>query len=76
MTSAMRTAAERLLDVEAVGLVVLEEDVDLVDAAEEVVEVAHDVLVGAGEVDAEVVGLVVQRVQREVVLHVLQIDER
>jgi hypothetical protein len=69
-------AGECLLDVEAVGLVVLEEHVDLVDAAEEVVQVAHDVLIGAGEVDAEVVGLVVQRVERDVVLHVLQVDER
>jgi hypothetical protein len=76
MTSAMREPLECLLDVEAVGFVVLEEDVDLVDAAEEVVQVAHDVLVGAGEVDAEVIGLVVlERVERDVVLHVLQVDE-
>jgi hypothetical protein len=69
-------AAQGLLDVEAIGFVGLEKDVHLVDAAEEIVQVAHDVLVGAGEEDAEVVGLVVERVQGEVVLRVLQIDER
>ena len=48
---------------------------DLVDAPEEVVEVAHDVLVGAGEEDPEVVGFPVQRVQVQVGLGVLQVDE-
>ena len=38
-------------------LVRIEEDVHLVDAAEEIVQVAHDVLVGADHEKAEVVGL-------------------
>src|SRR5947209_2558937 len=49
-------AGDLFLDVEAAVLVRVEEDVDLVHAAEEVVDIAHDVLVGAGEKDAEVVG--------------------
>ena len=68
-------AAQRFFDVEAVGFIVFEEDVDLVDAAEEVVEVAHDVLIGAGEKHTEVVRFPVERVERDVVLGVLQIDE-
>ena len=48
-------ACDRLLEVVAALLVVIEEHVDLVDAAEEVVDVAHDVLVRAGQEDAEVV---------------------
>ena len=47
---------DRLLEVVAALLVVIEEDVDLVDPAEEVVDVAHDVLVRAREEHAEVVG--------------------
>jgi hypothetical protein len=50
-----------LFDVVAALLVVIEEDVDLVHAAEEVVHVAHDVLVGAGQEDAEVVRLPFER---------------
>jgi hypothetical protein len=59
----------------SVGLVGFEEDVHFVYAAEEVVQVAHDVLVGARQKDAEVVGLVVEGVDGEVGLCVLEIDE-
>ena len=52
-----RVTRDALFDVETVGFVVLEEDVGLVDAAEEVVEVAHDVLVGADHEGTDVVGL-------------------
>ena len=69
------TAAKGFLNVEAVGFIIFEEDVDLVDAAEKIVEVAHDILIRAGEEDAEEVGLPVERVQRDVVLGVLEIDE-
>ena len=70
------TAAERFLDVEAVGFIIFEEDVDLVDTPEEVMEVAHDILICACEENAEEVGLAVERVERDVVLRVLEIDER
>ena len=69
-------AVDRFLDVPAALFVLIEEDVGLVHAAEEVVQVAHDVLVGADEEEAEVVGLAgLEAVQRERVLHVLQVDE-
>src|SRR5947199_7213899 len=47
-------AGDLFFDVEAALLVVVEKDVYLIDAAEEIVDVAHDVLVGAGEKNAEV----------------------
>src|SRR4051812_34104749 len=47
----------------------------LVHAAEQIVQVAHDVLIRAGQKYPEVIRLLVQRVQREEILHVLQIDE-
>ena len=46
-----------------------------VGVAEEVVQVAEDLLVGADQEDAEVVVVVVERVQLEHVLHVAQVDE-
>ena len=70
------TAAEGFLDVEAVGFIIFEEDVDLVDTPEEVMEVAHDILIRAREENTEEVGLAVERVERDVVLRVLEIDER
>ena len=74
-------AFDDFLDVIAGRLVGFEEDVDLVDAAEEVVQVAHDVLVGAHQEEAEVVGLGqavavgVELVQRQRVAHVAQVNE-
>ena len=69
-------AFDRFLDVPAALFVLIEKDVHFVHAAEEVVHVAHDVLIGAHEEEAEVVGLAgLQLVQRQRVLHVLQVDE-
>src|SRR5262245_55926875 len=45
-------ALDDLLDVIPGGFVRLEEDVDLVDASEKIVQVAHDVLIGAHEENA------------------------
>ena len=52
-----RRAGDLLLDVVAAGLVGVGVDVGLGDAAEQVVRVAHDVLVGAHEEEAEEVRL-------------------
>src|SRR5579872_209637 len=63
------------LDVEAALFVRLQIDVHLVDAPEEIVDVAHDVLVRASEEDAEVVGLAVTKVvERNRFADVVQID--
>ena len=57
-------------------LVLIEVDVHFVDAAEEVVEVAHDVLIRAGEEEADVVRLAsMPAVEREGFFHILQVDE-
>ena len=50
-------ALDDFLDIIPRGLIRLEKHMHLVDAPEEVVEVAHDVLIGAHEEDAQVVGL-------------------
>src|ERR1035441_2149160 len=50
-------ALDDLFDIVAGGFVRFEEDVDLVDAAEQVVQVTHDVLVGAHQEEAEVIWL-------------------
>ena len=71
-----RVTGEHLLDVVALVLILIEEDMHLIDAPEEVVEIPHDVLIGAGEENAEVVGLAGSHaVDRECLLHVLEIDE-
>ncbi len=56
-----RRAGQHLLEEVAAGLVGVEVDVRLAHAAEEVVRVAEDVLVGADEEDAEAVRLAGRR---------------
>ena len=57
-------------------LVLIEVDVHFVHAAEEVVEVAHDVLIRAGEEEADVVRLAgMPAVERKGFFHILQVDE-
>ena len=69
-------AGEDFFDIVAGFLVLIEVDVHFVDAAEEVVKVAHDVLIGAGEEEADVVGVAgVPAVEREGFLHILEVDE-
>ena len=69
-------AFDGFLDVPAALFVFIEEDVRLVHPAEKIVQIAHDVLVGAHEEEAEVVRLAgLQLVQRQRVFHVLQVDE-
>ena len=53
-----------------------EADVHRVRVAEEVVQVAEDLLVGADQEHPQVVGLAVDRVQRQRPLHVAAVDER
>ena len=55
--------------------VLVEADVDRVGVAEEVVQVAEDLLVGAEQERAEVVGLAVERVQLQGVADVAEVDE-
>src|SRR5216684_1863674 len=70
-----RLAGNLLFDVEAAFFVLIEEHMDLVDAAKEVMDVAHDVLIGASEKDAEVIGLAVaQLVERQCFADVMEID--
>ena len=48
----------------------------LIDAPEEVVKITHDVLISTGKENTEVVGLAgTDSVDREGLLHVLEIDE-
>ena len=54
---------------------VVEADVHGVRVAEQVVQVAEDLLIGAEEEHAEVVGLAVERVQLQRALDVAQVDE-
>ena len=71
-----RVARDAFFDVEAVGLVVLEEDVGFVHAAEEVVKVAHDVLVGADHEGADIVGLaLLERMESEGLADIFEVDE-
>jgi antitoxin HicB len=60
-------ALDRLLDVPAALLILVEKDMRLVHAPEKIVQVAHDVLIGTHEEKAKVVGLagvaIVDRVQ-------------
>src|SRR5215212_10319744 len=70
-----RLARDLFLDVEAGLFVGIEEDVHLVHAPEEIVDVAHDVLIGAGEEGAEEVRLLgLDLVKRKGVAHVIEID--
>src|ERR1039457_4155346 len=74
-------AFDNLFNVVASRLVGFEEHMDLVDAAEQVVQVPHDVLVCAHQEEPEVVwlGLAVtvgvKRMQRQGVTHVAEVDE-
>src|SRR5882762_9800634 len=69
-------ARDHFLDVEVLRVVVVDEDVHLVHAPEEVVHVAHDVLVGAGQEHAQVVRLAgPERMERDGLVHRLAFDE-
>src|ERR1022692_4669148 len=74
-------ALDDLFNVVARWLVGFEEDMDLVNAAEQVVQVPHDVLIGAHQEEAEIVRLRlavavrVKLVQRQRVAHVAEVDE-
>ena len=71
-----RVARDAFFDVETVGLVVFEEDVGFVHAAEQVMQVAHDVLVGADHEGADIVGLAfLERMEGEGLADVFQVDE-
>ena len=70
-----RLAGDFFFDVEAALFVGIEKDVHFVHAAEEIVDVAHDVLIGAGEEHAEVIGLVgAQLVEGKGFADVIQVD--
>ena len=58
-------AGNGFLDVKAARFIGIEEDVGFVDATEEIVEIAHDVLIGADKENTEIVGLAVERMERE-----------
>src|SRR6266496_3009745 len=69
-------ARDDLLDVEVLRVLVVHEHVDLVHAPEQVVHVAHHVLVRAGEEEPEEVGLArPERMERERLVHPLALDE-
>src|SRR3989441_1129509 len=74
-------AFDDFLDVVAGRLVRVEEHVHLIDSAKEVVQIAHDVLVGAHQKETEVIRFELavpvhaELVQRESVEHVAQVDE-
>ena len=71
-----RAAFDNFLDVPAALLVGIEEDVHLGHATEQVVQVAHDILVGADHEDTEVVEFAGNdAMERERVFDVLQVDE-
>ena len=63
-------------DVVVLGVFVVDEDVHLVHASEEVVHVAHDVLVGARQEHSQVVRLpLAERMQRDGLVDGLVLDE-
>ena len=73
-----RVALDDVLDARAVVALVAvvgERDVDGVGVAEQVVQVAEDLLVRADQERAEVVRLAVERVQLQRLPHVAQVDE-
>src|SRR5436190_18659053 len=75
-----RGALDDFLDVITCCFIRIEEDMHLIYAAKEVVQVAHDVLIGAHQEKTKIVGLLPiailpQFMQRQSVAHVAQIDE-
>ena len=53
----------------------IDHDQNVMHMAEEIVVVAHHILIRAGEKDAQVVRLAVQRMEFERLLDVVQVDE-
>jgi hypothetical protein len=53
-----RCSPDDLFDVKIGGIVIVTEDVNLVEAAKEIVHVAHDILVGPGEKESDIVVLI------------------
>ncbi|MEY5016664.1 MAG: hypothetical protein RIS92_3022 [Verrucomicrobiota bacterium] len=68
-------AFDGFLDVPSGLLVFIEEYMGFVDSSEKVVQIAHDVLVGAHQEDADVVRGPVQTVEGKRILDVAEIDE-
>ena len=69
-------AFDHFLDVPAGFFIGIEEDMHLGDATKQIVEVAHDVLIGADHENAEVIHFAGRdAMERQSFLHILQVDE-